>query len=135
MPKHHSKFDYNHPVYRAARAEAFARSNGKCQLCGKRDAVEAHHWAWPNYPDESETTADDLTAVCLICHEIVTALRRFEGDIWTFRAIFGKAIEECFTSAKSAESVRSSTTRGPDSTPEPLPTSKRRKSPDRKSVV
>ena len=83
------KFDYDHPTYLAAKGQAFARSDGKCQFSGQRAATEAHHWA-TLYPREEDTTTDDLTALCKVCHEVATTIRRFEGDIWAFMATFRK---------------------------------------------
>ena len=65
------------PGYWRARAEAFARSGGWCQLCGLLRAREAHHWAW-RYPSDQEITAADLTALCRPCHWVAT-LRRLTG--------------------------------------------------------
>ena len=59
-----------------ARAEAHARSNGTCQLCGWEKSRHAHHWAL-RYPDEVDMVGDDLTALCRSCHEMATELRRY----------------------------------------------------------
>ena len=64
---HPPPFDYHHPVYRAAAHEAKARSRGRCQLCGRKATLHAHHWGRP-YPPPHKTTAADLTALCLCCH-------------------------------------------------------------------
>ena len=53
---------------------AFARSNGICQFCGLRPAVEAHHWSLV-YPSDAEVTADHLTALCPRCHWKATLTR------------------------------------------------------------
>ena len=37
-PSSHPGFNYQNPVYLAARDEAFARSGGVCQLCGQQPA-------------------------------------------------------------------------------------------------
>lgn len=73
------------PGYQRAREGAFERSRGLCQLCGKRRAQEAHHWAL-RYPADDEVTADDLTALCRPCHWLAT-LRRLldrtgEQPLW-----------------------------------------------------
>ena len=60
--------------YRCARTGAFRRSGGICQLCGRRPAQEAHHWAL-RYPDDDAVTAADLTALCRTCHWMATFLR------------------------------------------------------------
>ena len=73
------------PGYRRAREEAFRRSGGLCQFCGRRRAQEAHHWAL-RYPADDEVTADDLTAVCRRCHWLATLLRLLdrtgEQPVW-----------------------------------------------------
>lgn len=61
--------------FRKARSIAIARSGGKCQLCGIRQAEEGHHWAWPNYPPDDEVQSHDITALCKPCHEYATVLR------------------------------------------------------------
>ncbi len=65
------------PGYRRARAAAFKRSKGLCQLCGRRPAVEAHHYAL-KYPDAGAVTADDLTPLCRLCHWIGTFRRALD---------------------------------------------------------
>ena len=73
------------PGYRRARERAFRRSRGLCQLCGKRRAQEAHHWAL-RYPADDEVTADDLTALCRLCHWPATLQRLLdrtgEQPVW-----------------------------------------------------
>ncbi len=61
--------------YPKARNLALARSSGKCQFCGLREAVEAHHWAFPDYPSGEKVQGHDLTALCEGCHELATLLR------------------------------------------------------------
>ncbi len=61
--------------YPKARNLALARSSGKCQFCGLREAVEAHHWAFENYPSGEKVQGHDLTALCEGCHEFATLLR------------------------------------------------------------
>ena len=68
-------FDYFNPQYRAARAEAFARSRGMCQVCRVRRAKEAHHWSM-NYPAARDTRAEDLTALCKERHDEATRNRK-----------------------------------------------------------
>ncbi len=79
-----------------ARAEAHARSNGTCQLCGWEKSKHAHHWAL-RYPDEEDLVGDDLTALCKWCHEMATELRRYMGKgVDTARALaaFGEALRD-----------------------------------------
>lgn len=89
-------FDYFHPVFRLARAWAFARSRGRCQGCGYRPAEHAHHWSLV-YPPPWATTPDHLTALCRLCHRVMTLLRKFlsvGGDARRFLAIVEAAVAE-----------------------------------------
>jgi len=61
--------------YPKAREIALARSNGRCQFCGLQQAVEAHHWAYYNYPSGNNVQGGDLTALCKPCHELATVIR------------------------------------------------------------
>ena len=83
--------------YPSARKEAIARSGGTCQFCGQAPVNEAHHWADLEYPPGAEVTGDDLTALCINCHDIATSYRRFTragGDRWKFKHIFKNAMKE-----------------------------------------
>ena len=62
------------PGYWRERDLAFARSNGMCQSCGRRPAVEAHHWPL-RYPSDDKVTADHLVALCRRCHWLATLTR------------------------------------------------------------
>ena len=76
------------PGFCRARAGAFRRSAGWCQLCGLLPAEEAHHWAW-RYPADDKITANDLTALCRRCHWIVTLRRltgRAQSGVWIILA-------------------------------------------------
>lgn len=73
------------PAFKVARMKAFARSGGRCQCCGVRDAIQAHHYAIGEYPlgraprdgeMGREVQADDLTALCEVCHRWATKARR-----------------------------------------------------------
>ena len=79
---------YKTAAYQQARAEAQARSKGLCQACGQRPGVEAHHYRYPLVGTE---VADDLTWLCSVCHSVVTAIRRFEGNIWQFKQVLEEA--------------------------------------------
>ena len=61
--------------YQKAKRLAIARSGGKCQFCGLREASDGHHWAWPDYPSGEEVQEHDITALCRTCHELATLLR------------------------------------------------------------
>ena len=115
------RFNYRHPVYLCARAEAFARSRGVCQGCGQQPAVEAHHWAL-QYPPAHATTADDLIALCADCHCLTTTIRRFTragGSRYQFLALLSEALAQCdFNSPSTASPPSSFTTERQDSTPE-----------------
>ena len=102
MPEHprwfdfHRWFDYFHPIFRRARAWAFARSRGRCQGCGYRRAEHAHHWSLVYLPPWA-TTPDHLTALCRLCHRVMTLLRKFlsvGGDPVRFLAIVEAALAE-----------------------------------------
>ena len=77
------------PGYRRARKEAFARSRGICQYCGRRRATEAHHWSL-RYPTDDEITANDLTALCRRCHQGATFRRLLDrvgcAGVWMILA-------------------------------------------------
>lgn len=62
-----------------AKRFAIARSDGKCQFCGLREASDGHHWAWPDYPSGEEVQGHDITALCKTCHELATMLRDWVG--------------------------------------------------------
>ena len=66
------------PRFRVARARAFERSKGLCQLCGRAAATDGHHWA-VHYPSDADLGADDITALCRVCHATATAYRRYLG--------------------------------------------------------
>ena len=96
-PSEHPRwYNYFHPRYRRARAEARARSRGVCQGCGYALAEHAHHWLLFYLPPWA-TTSEHLTALCRVCHQVMTLLRRFlsmGGDPVRFLAIFEKALAE-----------------------------------------
>ena len=82
------------PAFQVARAAALTRSGGRCQFCGQRDATQAHHWVYPADPDA--LTADHLTGLCSLCHDLATTLRRFHragGDVFSFMARFKMEIK------------------------------------------
>ena len=95
---HRSPFDYHHPVYQAAAAKAKTRSRGRCQNCGRKAPLEAHHWGKPPYPPAHETTAADLTAFCEYCH-IMADLNRF------FEAAGGSPGALCGALSETVESL------------------------------
>ena len=93
---HPRRYDYSHPQHRRARGGALARSRGGCQGCGYKPAEHAHHWAL-RYLPPWETTSDHLTALCCVCHRVMTLLRRFlsvGGDAGRFLAILEAAVAE-----------------------------------------
>ena len=99
--------------YPAARRKAIERSGGVCQLCGRVDATDAHHWAL-QYPDGKDCTENDLTALCAVCHSIATEFRRVlraGGNRWQFRRIIQEALQECDIESRLKGQVRSSCTR------------------------
>lgn len=91
--------------YPKARKLALARSSGKCQLCGLQPAVEAHHWAWPDYPSGEKVQGHDLTALCKPCHEFATVMRD-----WVVRkdaqiAHLTDALDQCHTFVAKREAI------------------------------
>ena len=117
------------PGYRIARAGALERSHHTCQFCGSRPATDGHHWAAGAYPPDKDVAPGDITALCSPCHQFATTIRRFMragGDAWQLLARLAEGLEQCDMQSKSRVSARSScTTERPDSTPDPLPISKR----------
>ena len=57
-----------HPLYRAIRAEAIRRVDGKCQCCGA-PVTEVHHLRYPPWGEFD--VVDNLLPVCHICHCII----------------------------------------------------------------
>ena len=102
-------YDYIHSAHRRARAGAFARSSGVCQLCGGEQATVGHHWARV-YPKEVDMKADDLTALCDICDLAGTSIRRMKKYGASRKQIVSqirKMIEECDFKSPSSERARS----------------------------
>ncbi len=66
---HSPPFDYDHPIYRAAREEALKSARGRCPICLRTVPLEVHHRTVP-YPPVAATTPDDLLALCSVCHAI-----------------------------------------------------------------
>ena len=131
-------FDYHHEQYRRARAEAFRWSGGLCQFCGVHPASESHHWAL-QYKTASETTPDDLTALCGPCHAVATELRRlhrYGGSVWSFYSKLREVLEQCDIKSPSAGYHPSSTTTERlDSIPEARRSWKSRRSRARKAAI
>ena len=122
------EFNRDHPIVLAARGQAFARSGGRCQFCGQREAEHGHHWEAMQYPREEDHTGDDFTALCKLCHKLATTIRRFRGNIWDLESIIEKGVDQCYTTSPSeAPAPSSCTTERPDSIPAVLPTSRRQK--------
>ena len=63
-------FDYSNPIYRAAHEKALALAAGRCAVCLRMVPLEleVHHRTVP-YPPADKTTADDLLALCRVCHD------------------------------------------------------------------
>lgn len=61
-------------VWKAKRELALERDGFRCRLCNSGDDLEVHH---RSYGDElGSETIDDLTTLCVECHDIVTATIR-----------------------------------------------------------
>lgn len=72
-------YNTRHPQHIKAAEEAKNRSDRWCQFCGLKHAAHAHHWRGYNagpYKPEEETTADELTGLCLECHGLATIIRK-----------------------------------------------------------
>ena len=85
--------------FAAARAAALRRSGGTCQLCGRRAATEAHHWA-VEYPPAESLTHADLTALCSVCHQVATLIRRHErtgGTAFEIKRALQEILNRCNT--------------------------------------
>lgn len=64
---HHYAEDYlTHPIYRAIRAVAWKRTQGRCEQCGQ-PATEVHHQRYPQ-PWGVFDTPGNLQPVCHACH-------------------------------------------------------------------
>ena len=72
--KRQRKDYYTGENYVHARAEAFERSHGLCQLCGCRKATDAHHYA-TEYPPSEAVTGSNFTALCQPCHDLTHYVR------------------------------------------------------------
>lgn len=83
--------------YPKARNLALARSNGKCQFCGLRNAEEGHHWAYLNYPSGEKVQGHDLTALCKGCHELATLLRDWIARQNADYTVLIEELEHCRT--------------------------------------
>ena len=130
-------------LYQSLRAGVLARGGGRCAFCGLASAVEAHHsgLVYPCGSDRSccgraKVAGGDLVGLCRVCHRLVTTLRRFcraGGDVYVFEARCREVIASCgigsFLGVLAPSSV---VTERPDWTPGRLPTSRRRRSPERK---
>ena len=91
--------------YPKARGLAFARSSGKCQFCGLRDAEEAHHWAYYNYPSGTDIQGHDLTALCKTCHELATTMRNWMAQDGADIDFLRREIEQCKNRTEKREAI------------------------------
>ena len=73
---HSPAFDYGDLGFQIAGEAAKARSDGHCQICGRKRPLDAHHWRlWP-YRPAAQTTADELTGLCRDgCHDLADGIR------------------------------------------------------------
>lgn len=58
----------NSPQWRSKRALVFTRSQGMCEGCGRREAVQVHHLTYARVGREM---LFDLAAVCMECHRAI----------------------------------------------------------------
>ena len=80
--------------FRILRAELL-HDGERCWFCGYAEATEAHHRAFYQYPCDEDLRLADLTAMCSVCHKVMTSLRRFiRGGFSLFR--FKVAMDRLF---------------------------------------
>ncbi|MDE0311913.1 MAG: hypothetical protein OXI52_06580 [Caldilineaceae bacterium] len=91
--------------YPKARRLAFARSSGRCQFCGLREAEEGHHWAFHNYPSENDVQGHDLTALCKTCHELATTMRDWMARKGADIDFLRREIEQCTNFTEKREAI------------------------------
>ncbi|MCY3994228.1 MAG: hypothetical protein OXF50_23590 [Caldilineaceae bacterium] len=91
--------------YPKAKGLAFARSSGKCQFCGLREADEAHHWAYYNYPSGADVQGHDLTALCKTCHELATTMRNWMAQDGADIDFLRREIEQCRNRTEKREAI------------------------------
>ena len=89
-----SPYDYSDPVYQAAREEVLAQADGRCPNCLREVLLEVHHRTVP-YPPAHKTTADDLLALCRVCHDNghdVSFLHAAGVSLESFRAVVSEIV-------------------------------------------
>ena len=91
--------------YPKARRLAFARSSGRCQFCGLREAEEGHHWAFYNYPSGDKVQGHDLTALCKTCHELATTMRDWMARKGADIDFLRREIEQCTNFTEKREAI------------------------------
>jgi hypothetical protein len=64
------------PAWRRRRAKVMRRAGGICEACLEAEAVQVHHTTYKHVQNEPLW---ELRAVCLACHEQITALDRKES--------------------------------------------------------
>ena len=87
-------FDYGNPVYQAARQKALDWADGRCPNCLREVLLEVHHRTVP-YPPAHKTTADDLLALCRVCHDNghdVSFLHAAGVSLASFRAVVSELV-------------------------------------------
>ena len=106
---HPRSFAYENPIYAAAARAAKDRSRGRCQMCGRKLPLEAHHFAKP-YPPAHKTSPNDLTGLCHDCHDnghdFILVLRA-GGSPAAFRAAVSEAVATVLLRGEAARPLRS----------------------------
>ena len=61
------------PEWRSRRQVALRRAGYRCQVCNSPDQLQVHHRTYERFGAEME---DDLTVLCLDCHELYEKAKR-----------------------------------------------------------
>jgi hypothetical protein len=68
----YSRAEYQTPEWRALRASVIVRAGGRCEICHRAIAVQAHH---RTYRYGTICPPQYLVAICKACHEKVHGIR------------------------------------------------------------
>jgi hypothetical protein len=64
------------PQWRQLRSQAIARDGRKCRLCNSSHRLQAHHRHYPPYGAWHLDRIENLTTLCVWCHERVDHRRQ-----------------------------------------------------------
>ena len=68
--------------FKRLRTIVLARNKGKCVICSRAQATQAHH-VMEFYPEDKCLTENDLIGLCEHCHANITEMRKW---LWRFNA-------------------------------------------------